>query len=69
MQQCLSLADYYIAEKGEATAMRIYRGIASKFFSGFKNAKYYKNRLSTELVDRESLVRILDAIKEEITNQ
>ena len=69
VQQCLSLADYYIAEKGEATAMRIYRGIASKFFSGFKNAKYYKNRLSTELVDRESLVRILDAIKEEITNQ
>ena len=69
VQQCLSLADYYIAEKGEATAMRIYRGIASKFFSGFKNAKYYKNRLSTELVDRESLVKILDAIKEEITNQ
>ena len=69
VQQCLSLADYYIAEKGEATAMRIYRGIASKFFSGFKNAKYYKNRLSIELVDRESLVKILDAIKEEITNQ
>ena len=69
VDQCLSLADYLIAEKGEFTAMRIYRGIASKFFSGFKNAKYYKNRLSTELVNRESLVRILDAIKEEITNQ
>ena len=69
VNQCLSLADHYIAEKGEATAMRMYRGIASKFFSGFKNAKYYKNRLSTELVDRESLVRILDAIKEEIANQ
>ena len=69
VNQCLSLADHYIAEKGEATAMRMYRGIASKFFSGFKNAKYYKNRLSTELVNRDSLVRILDAIKEEITNQ
>ena len=69
IDQCLSLADHYIAEKGEFPAMRMYRGIASKFFSGFKNAKYYKNRLSTELVDRKSLVNILDAIKEEITNQ
>ena len=69
VDQCLSLADHLIAEKGEQTAMRIYRGIASKFFSGFKNAKYYKNRLSTELVDRKSLVTILDSIKEEILNQ
>ena len=69
VDQCLSLADRYIAEKGEYTAMRIYRGIASKFFSGFKNVKFYKNRLSTELVDRESLVRILNDIKEEIQNQ
>lgn len=66
---CLSLADYLIAEKGETTAMRIYRGIASKFFSGFRNAKMYKNRLSTELVDRKSLVRILDDIRKEITEQ
>jgi tRNA-dihydrouridine synthase B len=69
IDQCLSLADFYIKEKGEFPAMRMYRGIASKFFSGFKNVKYYKNRLSTELVDRKSLVNILDAIKEEITNQ
>ena len=66
---CLSLADHYIAEKGEQTAMRMYRGIASKFFSGFKNAKHYKNRLSTELVDRQSLVNILEDLKKEITEQ
>ena len=66
---CLSLADFLIKEKGETTAMRVYRGIASKFFSGFRNAKTYKNRLSTELVDRESLVRILDDIKKEINDQ
>lgn len=66
---CLSLADHLIAEKGEITAMRIYRGIASKFFSGFRNAKVYKNRLSTELVDRNSLVKILEDIKKEITVQ
>ena len=66
---CLSLADFLIKEKGETTAMRVYRGIASKFFSGFRNAKLYKNRLSTELVDRASLVRILEDIKKEINEQ
>ena len=66
---CLSLADYLIAEKGETTAMRIYRGIATKFFVGFKNAKMFKNRLSTELTDRQSLVKILEDIKKEISEQ
>ena len=69
IDQCLSLADHLIAEKGEFTAMRIYRGIATFFFSGFRNAKVYKNRLTTELVDRASLVKILEDIKQEITNQ
>ena len=66
---CLSLADFLIEEKGEATAMRIYRGIASKFFSGFRNAKHYKARLSMELMDRQSLVNILEDIKKEIIKQ
>ena len=65
---CLSLADYLIKEKGEATAMRVYRGIASKFFSGFRNAKLYKARLSMELTTRQSLVNILDDIKWELLN-
>ena len=69
IEYCLSLADYLIAEKGEETAMRIYRGISTKFFFGFKNAKMYKNRLCMELTDRASLVRILEDMKEEITNQ
>lgn len=69
VKYCLELADYYIKEKGEATAMRLYRGIASKFFNGFRNAKMYKNRLSTELVDRQSLVRILDDIKKQINEE
>lgn len=66
---CLQLADFLIKEKGEETAMRIYRGIATKFFSGFKNAKYYKGKLSSELVNRDSLVKILEEIKEEISIQ
>ena len=69
IEYCLSLADFLIAEKGEETAMRVYRGIASKFFSGFRNAKQYKARLSMELTDRASLVRILEDIKKEITEQ
>ena len=63
---CLSLADFLIKEKGEVTAMRVYRGIASKFFSGFRNAKLYKGRLSSELTDRQSLVNILEDIKWEL---
>lgn len=66
---CLELSDFLIQEKGEETAMRIYRGISTKFFSGFKNAKHYKNRLCMELTDRQSLVNILDDIRKEITNQ
>ena len=65
---CLALADSLIKEKGEATAMRVYRGIASKFFSGFRNAKLYKARLSMELTTRQSLVNILEDIKWELLN-
>lgn len=63
---CIELADYLIEDMGEAKAMRVYRGIASKFFSGFANAKVYKAKLSQELVDKASLLRILDEIKLEL---
>lgn len=63
---CLELADFLIKEKGEATAMRIYRGIASKFFSGFPNSKHYRKRLSMELNDRASLLNILNDIKQDL---
>lgn len=63
IEYCLQLADYLIREKGEEKAMRIYRGIASKFFSGFPNAKVVKNRLSTELNTRQNLVDILEDVK------
>ena len=63
LEYMLQLADDLINEKGEAKAMRIYRGIANKFLTGFPNMKQYKNRLSIELTDRESLVRIINEIK------
>ena len=56
---CLELARDLIEEKGEATAMRIYRGIATKFLDGFPNSKPIKSRLSTELVKYDDLVSIL----------
>ena len=63
---CLALARSLIKEKGEATAMRIYRGIAPKFFSGFANSRTLRTVLATSLTDYQSLVRILDEFKEEI---
>ena len=66
VQQCLSLADYYIAEKGEATAMRIYRGIAPKFFNGFPNCKQIKTKLAQELTDRASLTQFVEEYISEV---
>lgn len=62
---CLKLTDFFIAEKGEEKAMRVYRGIASKFFWGFSNVKSIKARLSNELNTRQDLVKILDEIKKD----
>lgn len=62
---CLELARLYIEEKGENIAMRLYRGIATKFFEGFPNSKKLKCRLSTELNTYADLVRIIDDYKKE----
>ena len=63
---CLELAKDYIEEKGEDVAMRLYRGICTKFFEGFPNSKPLKCRLSTELIKYQDLVDILNAYKSEI---
>jgi nifR3 family TIM-barrel protein len=62
---CLELAKSMCEEKGELTAMRIYRGIAPKFFSGFANSRTLRTILATSLTDYNSLVRILDEFKKE----
>lgn len=46
---CLSLAKYLIEEKGEEIAMRVYRSIAPKFFSGFSNSKPLRNDLAQNM--------------------
>ena len=62
---CLRLAESMIEEKGELTAMRIYRGIAPKFFSGFANSRTLRTVLATSLTTYQSLVDILNEFKAE----
>ena len=62
---CLELAKSMIEEKGELTAMRIYRGIAPKFFSGFANSRTLRTVLATSLTDYQSLVNIIEEFKQE----
>ncbi|HNX16487.1 MAG TPA: tRNA dihydrouridine synthase DusB [Bacilli bacterium] len=59
---CLELGQSLINFFGESRAMRIYRSIAPKFFSGFPGAKTIKTRLATELTDFDSLKAILQSI-------
>ena len=62
LQYCYDLALKVVEEKGEERGMRIYRGIAPKFFNGIKNCKQYRLRLSSELTDLNSLKTILNDI-------
>ena len=62
---CLELAKAMVEEKGELTAMRIYRSIAPKFFSGFANSRTLRTVLATSLTTYQSLVNILEEFKQE----
>ena len=64
-EYCLALAKSMVEEKGELTAMRIYRGIAPKFFSGFANSRTLRTVLTTSLTDYQSLVNIIEEFKQE----
>jgi len=64
-EYCLALARSMVEEKGELTAMRIYRGIAPKFFAGFPNSRTLRTVLATSLTDYQSLVNIINEFKEE----
>lgn len=66
IKYCLELAQLLIKEKDENLAMRVYRGIASKFFDGFPYCKTLKSRLSTSLNSYSDLVSIIEDYKKEI---
>ena len=65
LQYCYDLGLKVIEEKGEERGLRIYRGIAPRFFTGIKNVKQYRLRLSIELTDINSLKEILNDIAKE----
>ncbi len=60
---CLELAKYMIDEKGEEKAMRIYRSIAPKFFTGFPNSKDVRRDLAQNMVSFEYLQNTLKKLK------
>ena len=64
-EYCLELAKSMVEEKGELSAMRIYRGIAPKFFAGFPNSRTLRTVLATSLTDYQSLVNIIKEFKQE----
>ncbi len=67
VELCKELAREYVKEKGELVGMRMYRGIASKFFNGFPNSRNLKIRLSNELNTYGYLETIInDYLKENI---
>ena len=52
--------DSLIKEKGETIAMRIYRSIAPKFFSGFPNSKSLRVKLASQMTTYQSMLDILN---------
>ena len=61
----LKFADMLIEEKGEYSAMMVLRGIAPKFFLNQPDSKKLRSKLASALTTKESLLKILDEIKEE----
>ena len=59
-KMCIELADSLIKEKGETLAMRIYRSIAPKFFSGFPNSKSLRVKLASQMTTYQSMLNILN---------
>lgn len=62
VEWCRQLGYKLIESYGEIRAMKVYRSIATHFFTGFSGMKSIKCRLSAELVDKQSLDSILDDV-------
>ena len=59
---CLELAQSMIEEKGEISAIRIYRSIAPKFFFGFPNSKEIRSKLAQSINTYKDLEEIVNSI-------
>ena len=49
--------------------MRIYRGIAPKFFNGYSNCKQIKVKLAQELTSRQSLTDFIEEYYSEVSKE
>lgn len=63
IKYCLRLAKLIIKDKGEYCGMKIFRGIAPRFFNGLANSKYVKCALSSKLNTYKDLCSILKEYK------
>lgn len=55
----IEFMDELIAEKGEMLAIRLLRGVSSKFFSGMINSKSLRNELASKTFTRDDVINIL----------
>ncbi len=60
---CVELAKSLIEEKSETVAMRIYRSIAPRFFSGFANSKQLRNDLAQNMTSLLYLEKTLEGFE------
>ncbi|MDR0934934.1 MAG: tRNA dihydrouridine synthase DusB [Erysipelotrichaceae bacterium] len=68
-EQCvyaLELAKMLISEKGEETAMRVYRSIGPKFFQGFANSKNIRTEIATKITTYKELEEAVKTFKDTI---
>lgn len=68
-RMCIELADSFIKEKGEDNAMRMFRSIAPKFFSGFPNSKSLRVKLASQLTSKKTLLDILSEFENRDINE
>ena len=60
---CMELADMLYRDMRYDIATGLMRGFAPKFISGTHRCSEYRLRLATEIVDRESMVSLLEEIR------
>lgn len=63
---CRQLTDMVIEDKGLEQGISKMKSIAPKFISGVQDCREYRRRMAKEIVDRESLFRILNDIDSDV---
>ncbi len=64
-EYCLKLAKMMCEDKGEDMAMRIFRSIGPRFFSGFKNSKKLRVTIASQVSTYQQLCDVVNEFNEE----